>query len=144
MHLVSCDSALEIQLASDCTNRGIDLLNQNSAFSLPLAIRCFDESLTLLENLPPKENSRCSRLLVITWLSRGIALQRQAVSNDMWEAIECFREALAALEQHSTMTSVDRSSLRANVWACITGAVMGSHQAEVENTGSLASAPQRW
>ncbi len=67
--------------------------------SSPDAVKSYDEALALLESLPLEENALYPRRLAITWINRGIALQKRDNTNDPWEAAECFREAIALLER---------------------------------------------
>ncbi len=56
MSLVSDDSRLIIQLASEWIHLGMDLAKENSPATLERAIRCFDEAIALRRTLPLEEN----------------------------------------------------------------------------------------
>ncbi|MEI9998962.1 MAG: hypothetical protein WDO13_07225 [Verrucomicrobiota bacterium] len=87
-------------LSAGWINRG-DALARLKGPSLAEAVKSYDEALTLLETLPLEANVLYPRRLAITWINRGMALQSRSAVNDPWEAMECFREALAVLEHPS-------------------------------------------
>ena len=98
MPILSNQSLLNNQLASDWMHRGMDLAAQNSSGTLEQAIRCFDEAIALRQTLPLSEEAFFRYGLSAGWINRGDAMARLGGSTWLNGAIKSYDEALLLLE----------------------------------------------
>src|SRR5690349_20579587 len=79
--------------------RGLALLETNTSARLLEAIACFDEAITLRQQLPLAANPWFRYGLTAGWLNRGDALTRLGGPGQLVEALRSFDEALAHLRE---------------------------------------------
>ena len=114
------------ELATAWMHHGIDLLNANTPASLEEAVRCFDRAIALRCALPLAldENPLYPRRLAIAWINRGIARQKEKSAITEADAIRCFREALAVLEDSPAAAISDLGLLRAGALTNLAAALL--------------------
>ena len=84
------------------------------------------------ESLPLGENALYPRRLAITWINRGIVLQKR-------DAARCFRKAIDVLEQPAAAAVADGPALLAGAWTNLAGVLVGLDEAEAGAARSAAN-----
>jgi tetratricopeptide (TPR) repeat protein len=125
-------------LAAGWMNRGDAMARLGTRERLAESVSSYDEALTLLRSLPLKENPLYPRRLAIAWINRGEARLKENSGVAGTEARDCFRKALAVLDDSSAVAIVDLALLRAGALTNLASALLNCSDGKAREARSLA------